>query len=175
MVETGGVKDFFVEHMPKSTQGVGGCLTQISKSTQGTFLTASRGVGCQTQILKSTRVLFWQKMATISKNPYQIVRIYLRYENNFRENFCRFSFTDFVYCCFFSLTEIFTKMLWFIRRITQITMFRARGGGVFLAKFEKSQGTFLMILLWKGWVGVLGCDFRKVPICPITKGRHPSN
>ena len=48
-------------HMMKSTLGGGWCKTQISKSTQGSFLCLGGGVGCQTEISKSTRVLFYEK------------------------------------------------------------------------------------------------------------------
>ena len=47
--------------MMKSTLGGGWCKTQISKSTQGSFLCLGGGVGCQTEISKSTRVLFFTK------------------------------------------------------------------------------------------------------------------
>ena len=53
-------------HMMKSTLGGGWCKTQISKSTQGSFLCLGGGVGCQTEISKSTRVLFLRKMTIIS-------------------------------------------------------------------------------------------------------------
>ena len=51
---------FLMEHMPKSTQRVGGCISLFSKSTHGNFLSQKIKLkeGYPKQYLKSTMVLF---------------------------------------------------------------------------------------------------------------------
>ena len=61
-------KDFFDGTYDEKYPWGGWCKTQISRSTQGSFLCLGGGVGCQTEISKSTRgaQLFLRQMTIIS-------------------------------------------------------------------------------------------------------------
>ena len=57
----GGARTFSMAHMMKSTLGGGWCKTQISKSTQGSFLCLGGGVGVKQRFRKVPGYFFYEK------------------------------------------------------------------------------------------------------------------